>query len=309
MIHGLFLLMPGMNGQKVLTWNQTESSGTPLLNATSQALKKNFQSYNKINEYKKDSQILKNFVKKHDTVVIVHIFYPELWNELRFYLTNLNQEFDLLISIPENLEFLVDQIFEFYPQAVVYRCLNRGRDINPFVQFLREIEKFQYKYICKIHTKKSNHRDDGDLWRKSMLDQLLGSNKRIEKIKSNLDLRDVGIIGPKDHLLSTESFIGGNQQLINELSEKLNIIYWGEPFRFIAGSMFWCKPEAINQILDLCLVVEDFPEEEGQIDCTLAHAIERLFGLIAYKRGYKVIQTETFSEIFNTEYRFAEAKQ
>ena len=220
--------------------------GYSYLNATSQALNNNFHSYNRIKEYKKRSQILKNFVKKHDTVVIVHIFYPELWNELRTYLTNLNLDFDLLISIPENLDFLVDQIYEFYPKAVVYRCHNRGRDINPFVQFLREIEKFHYKYICKIHTKKSNHREDGDLWRKSMLDQLLGSNKRIEKIKANLDLSDVGIIGPKDHLLSTESFIGGNQQLINELSEKLNIIYWGEPFRFIAGSMFWCKPEAIK---------------------------------------------------------------
>lgn len=243
--------------------------------------------------------------KRHKTAMILHIYYPELWEEIDSYLDNLNNDFDLYVSIPKNVMFSIEKILNKYPYAYIYRCPNRGRDIGPFIKIFSEINKFDYEYICKIHTKKSVHREDGDIWRNEILTELLGSIPEIEKIKLQLDIDDIGIIGPKNHLLSTEYFMGGNEKIISELADELNLLYWGEPFTFIAGSMFWFKPSAISPILRLSLNESDFPFELSQKDGTLAHAIERLICLIASKQGYKVIQTGNFSEVPTSEYRFA----
>ena len=48
------------------------------------------------------------------------------------------------------------------------------------------------------------------------------------------------------------------------------------PLDYPAGSMFWTLGSSAS-LLDLDLKVSDFPDEQGQIDGTLAHAIERLF--------------------------------
>lgn len=65
---------------------------------------------------------------------------------------------------------------------------------------------------------------------------------------------------------------------------------------FPAGSMFWARPEALRRLGDLALTAADFAEEPLPIDGTLAHAIERLAGVLAAAEGLEVISTDEVSD-------------
>jgi lipopolysaccharide biosynthesis protein len=65
-------------------------------------------------------------------------------------------------------------------------------------------------------------------------------------------------------------------------------------YNYFAGTMFWASLAALRPILALHLLPEDFESEQGQIDGTKAHALERLFGVVAqYEDGalYQVTDT------------------
>ena len=243
--------------------------------------------------------------KKHETAVLLHLYYPELWDEMQSYFKNLENDFDLFVSIPQNQPHLNDLIKAVYPDAKIWPIENRGRDMLPFIQLFSIIYPLNYQYICKLHTKKSQYSVDGSNWRKDILDELMESSAVIQMIKNKLDQEDIGMVGPYNNLLSTFDYIGGNEGLIRTLAHKLNVAYDSKPFTFIAGSMFWLKPSAISNILELRLTEKDFPIEEGQRDATMAHALERFICFLSENNGYKIIQTRDFTANLSNKFSYA----
>lgn len=231
------------------------------------------------------------FEKLNDTAVILHLYYPELWEEIKNYLSALKGKFDLFVTIPRQVDFSEDIILESFPQARFYRCENRGRDVAPFLAVLKAIYAQNYKYICKIHTKKSDHREDGATWRQDMLEKLIGSPKIVGNIKKALDSHpEWAIVAPKGHVVPYTFYWGSNQQNVENLAKRAGIPADNVAFSFAAGSMFWFKPEVFERLVKLDISTEDFDPEQGQVDGTLAHAIERFFGLLATHEGYQIVE-------------------
>jgi len=56
---------------------------------------------------------------------------------------------------------------------------------------------------------------------------------------------------------------------------------------FPSGSMYWGRSDALRKLLALGLTIEDFEEEAGKVDGTLAHAIERSYLFFCEAAGYK----------------------
>ena len=243
-----------------------------------------------------------------DTAVILHLYYPDLWSEMSEYLNNLGGNFDLFVSVcGDESEVTRKRIVRDYPDAFVCKFENRGRDIGPFMEIYPVIAK-SYQYICKIHTKKSPHLEAGEVWRDSLLNNLLGSTERVKEIKSFFNrFTKVGIIAPKEQLLLFQSKLDLNTKNIVDISKRMGII---EPdqvnFEFSAGSMFWFRSSALLSLLDLNINQANFDEESGQIDGTLAHAIERVFALASINAGYINVDTqiiEIYKEIFAEEFK------
>lgn len=86
---------------------------------------------------------------------------------------------------------------------------------------------------------------------------------------------------------------GSNLDLARELAFRLG---WPDSalpedgaLRFPVGSMFWARVAAIRPLLDLALTPDHFPPEAGQVDGTLAHAIERMLGVVCQAGGYHLL--------------------
>ena len=181
-----------------------------------------------------------------------------------------------------------------YPDAQIYRCENRGRDVAPFLTVFSAISMFGYKYICKIHTKKSPHLKAGIQWRDDMLGKLLGSQKTIGQIKTAFDQNpSLGLIAPKGHVAPYNYYWSRNESNVIKLARCIGLPTEQFTFSFVAGSMFWFRPDVFSPLTKMGIFTEDFDSEQGQDDGTLAHAFERFFGMVVCETGYQIAECDS----------------
>lgn len=225
-----------------------------------------------------------------------HIFYADLANEFARFLNHMPYPYDLFVSTTNEKDKHACQCaLSHLPQLkhlTIAVVPNRGRDIAPFFGTFGQTLQ-QYEYIAHIHSKKSlysNGKADG--WREYLLNHLLGSPLQIRKIFSLLaGDKNVGLIYPQNftalpHWANTWL---SNKALGQRLCRKLGIASAPSGyFDFPAGSMFWAQSKAIEPLFDAGFNIEDFPEEAGQNDATLAHSIERVFALVARQSGFNI---------------------
>ena len=114
--------------------------------------------------------------KNYDTAVIMHLYYMDLLEEFKDHLKNIG-DFDLYVSIPKSHKNWSNKVFNVFPDANIFYVENQGRDIAPFLSIINLIRNLDYVYLLKLHTKKSQHRQDGDAWRNDILAKLTGSAK------------------------------------------------------------------------------------------------------------------------------------
>jgi len=234
--------------------------------------------------------------------IVAHIFYIELWEEINTYLKQLTIEYDLFISVPEGMsDENIITIFNSHENVNVYISENRGRDVLPFLNVASILPQNTYKYICKLHTKKTGDSPLGHVWRKLLYFDLLGSDSTVKNIIKMFESNDkVGIITGKNTILDSQRYAYGNDEKIDFLAEKTDIIY-NENYLFPAGTMFWIRSELLEGLITLFKDEElIFEEEKGQKDDTLAHAIERFFGILCQENGQKILPSPSdYAELDN----------
>ena len=240
---------------------------------------------------------------KFKIAAVVHIFYLELAAELKNLLLNIPCAVDVFISTTSSeKKSAIEKIFgDFDKGSVTIKIFaNRGRDIaSAFVGF-KEIYK-SCDVCLHIHSKKSPHAENIlSGWRENLYKNLLGSPEIVGGILKILAADKVGLVFPQyfnpiRHSINWGENFHGTKNFLQRLGIEIdsrNLI------EFPAGSMFWFKPKALAPLLESDLTFEDFPEECGQIDGTLAHAIERAFLFVVEAAGFTWIKIDADEKIF-----------
>lgn len=228
---------------------------------------------------------------------VVHIFYPELAAEMKTLLLNIPCAVDVFISTtsPEKKSAIEKTFADFAKGRVVVKVFpNRGRDVAAAFVGFRDIYK-GYDVCVHIHSKKSAHAENRLAgWRDHLYKNLLGSPEIVSGILQILSDKRVGAVFPQyfkpirpfihwgeNYLLTRDYLRGPGIEIDNR-----NLI------EFPAGSMFWFKPKALAPLLESDLTFDDFPEERGQVDGTIAHAIERAFLFIVEASGFAWVKVD-----------------
>ena len=245
-----------------------------------------------------NQQIIKEKPQKidsspHRIAIIIHLYYPDIWKEIDGYLSQINTGYDLFVTVPPHIiDTELFPLFESQPHIHLYMTENRGRDVLPFLQIMKLINLDSYDYICKIHSKKTESSALGQVWRKLLYYDLIGSSKIVLDIVKTFDTTPkVGMITGKNTILDSQRYTYGNDDNIKHLAKLTGMIY-NEYYFFPAGTMFWTRTEIIAPIVKL--FNEDklqFEEEAGQADNTLAHAIERFFGIITQVQDKEILES------------------
>ena len=223
-------------------------------------------------------------------LVVVHVFYPELWPALAERIERIPVPVDLVVTLVEGRsEGLADSIVAQFPEVMFEVVPNRGRDMWPFVRVVELGLVGDYDAVLKLHTKASVHRVDGDAWRDRLVDSLCPSPEGIGLILELLR-RDpgVGMVAPQ--ALSWAASSGGpTVRWSKRWPRRTGIAVDPERVWFPGGSMFWSRPEPLNRLRDARLTIEDFEHEAVSIDGTTAHALERFVGALVTDAGLAVI--------------------
>lgn len=232
----------------------------------------------------------KTHTPQSDIAVVVHVYYDSVWPSLASALTRFDNTPDIFVTLVQGQsDHLRGVILTQFPDAHVFTVPNHGRDIYPFMWLLNSGALFDYKHVCKIHTKRSTHREDGDAWRDKLVDAVIGSKERISTILTHLSTDpDIGIVCDAENIFSKE-YWGSNETHVNNLAALLNISYSIDELRYPAGSIYWIHPLILRMLSKLELESTAFEPEAGQLDGTLAHAVERIIGIIASDAGLRVV--------------------
>lgn len=222
---------------------------------------------------------------------ICHIYYDNITPEIQRYLNHIPFGFDVYISTDTAAKkALIEAVFRDWTRGKleVRIAPNRGRDIAPKLICFRDVYP-NYDYVLHLHSKASKHHGVLATWRGYTYETLLGSPAIIASIFDAFRRRpDLGIVAAQ-HFEAMRQWInwGDDFGLAHRLMKRMGFaLPSGKILDFPSGSMFWARTAALKPLLDLGLGVDEFDAESGQIDGTIAHAIERLYFYICEHAGF-----------------------
>ncbi|MGJ4727974.1 glycoside hydrolase family 99-like domain-containing protein [Luteimonas sp. SDU101] len=221
---------------------------------------------------------------------IVHAWYEEEFADILQRLDRTGIAWRLVVTTAPEREAAIRAVLAHSGmQGEIEVHENRGRDILPFLRVADRLLDEGVQIALKLHTKRSIHRGDGGRWRLEMLDRLTAPARATRIMEAFEAAPTLGAVAPEGHVVPMKTYLSANRDAIEYLVTRLGL---GDrrylQHSFIAGSMFWCRLDALRPLLDGHLEEWEFESEAGQLDGTFAHAIERVIALCVRDAGYSV---------------------
>ena len=242
--------------------------------------------------------------KNYDVKIlaVLHLFYPKSWPLIKMYLDNLspyrNTHF-IVTYIPGTLpDKLLRKIEKFAPRVTLLPCPNKGFDVGPFAEALQTVDLNDYDVVFKLQSKGIKR------WKIFIYGQIF---KRTDWFFNLWE----GVLGGRTVHLAIDALMNKGYKLaaaenliVSDPVHKRNFVRtfcrernipFVEGYRYVAGSMFAVRVDALKPFKALWLGCDDFPET-ARGTFSAAHSLERwmcfaandgLFGVPTAHNEYK----------------------
>ncbi len=271
-----------------------QSGINPLVHYLSHGIKENRSTYPvQENEYNYNLLDLSDQITDKKIGIFLHLFHYDFLEKVIPYLKELQFEFELYIALPgpvlgENDKIRLNGLPNI-TKLEVRHVKNRGRNFGPLLVEFKDVLT-SVDFLCHIHSKKSFHMAGAQYgWADFLLESLIGKNNSASHIAHFLASEDIALIYPERYVSVPfwASHWLQNHVIGNKLLSEFGFSYKAGFFDYPIGGMFWCRPPDFDEFFSRNWSYDEFPEETGQTDGTLQHAIERVIGLWPGFKGKK----------------------
>ena len=244
---------------------------------------------------------------KAKLLVHIHLYYPEQINFMLKKLRNItNCEWDLYITYCNIDEITKNRILKFKSDAHLIKVENRGYDILPFINIIRDVNLDEYDYILKIHTKNKqkklyleNYHKSGYWWRNQLINALLNNKRRfLQNLSIFKKNPNIGMICSDIFLWSTITKCNWPEDtyLLDDELKRLN--FKSNYKYYCAGTMFMARSKIYKFLQNSNIDESRFPQSGKTMTTgTIAHVYERIFTIAVDEYGFKIFTVKNYYEI------------
>lgn len=234
------------------------------------------------------------------TLVVAHIFYPEMTDEILDRADNLPGSYDLVVTTPdgEKAAMVREAIGARVPRgAAEVRVVesNNGRDQSAFLIGCRDLLlSDDYDMVVKLHSKKTpqGEYNVGQHFKRQQFANLLDSRGYAANVLALFQReKGLGLVFPPTIHLGYPSMGHGwwaNKPGFRVWADALGVHVPVDEISPLApfGSMFMARPAALRLLVEYPWTYEDFGGAEAYQDGGLAHILERMPVYAAGELGY-----------------------
>jgi lipopolysaccharide biosynthesis protein len=219
--------------------------------------------------------------QKSDTALVIHASCRDALHAMLHGVDHMN-ETDLFISISEGAEReLMPAVARLAPRANIFIFADKGRDARPFLYILERILDHGYRYFVRLRAERNQHRRSGADPRDDGALALLALC-RTPILREFLEQHPgIGLVAPAGKVRSGTRDMGssGNLTWLTRLCRELNLEVPPE-FSFVEKNIYAGRVDALERLTQVNRLGDQFEEELGQSDGTLAATLERLVGVM-----------------------------
>jgi lipopolysaccharide biosynthesis protein len=231
--------------------------------------------------------------------IILHLYYTDLWEEFKVQLLQLDNNFDLYVSLTNGNKNIEGDIKSSFPNAKIFWFDNKGLDIGPFFHILKYFieNDLNYDYLIKLHSKKSINsvgEDKGTSWRIGLVNSLIGSNEIFKKnISLFEDAKNINIGGNPNYFYRDSNLNWLRDELYNlRLIGDLHNSSDFDNMLIVSGTMFMVRYKVYKEfftISDIDRILSQLTD--GYVrDKKIEHKLERILSYIPQLNGSKILE-------------------
>ena len=250
--------------------------------------------------------------KNKKILVVLHLFYPESWQVIKYYLKNLEvYNYDLVVSYIKghgNRKVLRD-IKKLHTNTCFLAYQNKGFDIGPFLDIIHKIDISKYDIVFKLHSKGVKRKyifiynqifKNSD-WFYNLYNGILGEFSVHKAINAFTKSEKVGLVASKNLVVMDPKH---KQFFTHQIAQKYKLKI-KQKYNYIAGSCFIIRTTCLNKIKQLGLTINKFENSRRGV-FSLAHAMERIVCATVETQGYKIYGISTKHHKYTNELKQAQ---